>query len=164
MRSPVFTNSGTGTSKPLAIFAGFDPERVARFNARTVERLLQDAAIVRHRGKIESTINNAKRTLALREEAGSLAAYVWSFEPVAAERPARITRDVLKEMATTPASIALSKDLKKRGFTFVGPTTVYAFMQAMGLVNDHLHDCPTRVAAEAARRAFRVPARRAAPG
>ena len=145
-------------------FAGFDAARVARFGARDVERLLGDAGIVRHRGKIESTINNAKRTLALREEAGSLAAYVWSFEPVAAERPARITRDVLKEMATTPASIALSKDLKKRGFTFVGPTTVYAFMQAMGLVNDHLHDCPTRAAAEAARRAFRVPARRAVPG
>jgi len=145
-----------------AAFADFDVECVARFNARTVERLLQDAAIVRHRGKIESTINNAKRTLALREEAGSLAAYVWSFEPVAAERPARITRDVLKEMATTPASIALSKDLKKRGFTFVGPTTVYAFMQAMGLVNDHLHDCPTRAAAASARRAFRVPVRRGA--
>jgi DNA-3-methyladenine glycosylase I len=147
-----------------AAFADFDIERVARFDARTVLRLLQDAAIVRHRGKIESTINNAKRTLALQDEAGSLAAYVWSFEPEAAVRPARITRESLATMATTPASIALSKDLKKRGFTFVGPTTVYAFMQAMGLVNDHLHDCPTRAAAQSARRTFRVPARRAAPG
>ena len=140
-----------------AAFADFEVERVARFNARTVERLLQDAAIVRHRGKIESTINNAKRTLALREEAGSLAAYVWSFEPVAAERPARITRDVLKGMATTPASIALSKDLKKRGFTFVGATTVYAFMQAMGLVNDHLPGCDAREPCERERQAFTLP-------
>ena len=139
-------------------FDDFDPERVARFTARRVERLLQDAAIVRHRGKIESTINNAKRVLELRDEKGSLAAYVWSFEPDAATRPLRITREALAAMATTPASVALSKDLKRRGFTFVGPTTVYAFMQAMGLVNDHLHDCPTRAAALAARRAFRVPA------
>jgi DNA-3-methyladenine glycosylase I len=146
-----------------AAFAEFDAERVARFTTRQVERLLQDAAIVRHRGKIESTINNAKRVLALRDEQGSLAAYVWSFEPAAATRPARITREALAAMATTPASVALSKDLKRRGFTFVGPTTVYAFMQAMGLVNDHLHDCPTRAAALAARRAFRVPAVRA-PG
>ena len=147
-----------------AAFADFDAERVARFTARDVGRLLQDAGIVRHRGKIESTINNAKRALDVREEKGSLAAYVWSFEPGRSTRPTRLTKEALAAMTTTPASIALSKDLKRRGFSFVGPTTVYAFMQAMGLVNDHLDDCPTRAAAEAARRAFRVPATRPTGG
>ena len=145
-------------------FFGFDFDRVARMGARDVQRLLGNAGIVRHRGKIESTINNAKRARELADEQGSLAAYLWRFEPPPSARPRKLTRDVLSTMATSPESIALAKDLKKRGWTFVGPTTVYAFMQAMGLVNDHLHDCPTRAAAEAARRAFRVPARRAAPG
>ena len=122
-------------------FANFDAARVARFTQRDVTRLLADAGIVRHRGKIESTINNAKRCLELVDECGSLADYVWRFEPDAKSRPKKLTWGVLKTMATTQESIALSKDLRKRGWTFVGPTTMYAFMQAMGLVNDHLHGC-----------------------
>lgn len=136
-------------------FAGFDPVVVSTFGARDVSRLLRDEGIIRHRGKIESTINNAKRALEMRDEYGSLAAYVWRFEPKAKDRPARITRDALIEMALTPASTALSKDLKKRGWTFVGPTTIYAFMQAMGLVNDHLEDCPARAACRRARQSVR---------
>jgi DNA-3-methyladenine glycosylase I len=138
-------------------FAGFDIDRVARFTPSHVERLLQDAAIVRHRGKIESTINNARRARDVIAEAGSLAAYVWRYEPAATTRPRRITREALATMATSPESTALSKDLKKRGFTFVGPTTVYAFMQAMGLVNDHVEGCPARERATRARKAFTVP-------
>jgi DNA-3-methyladenine glycosylase I len=134
-------------------FAGFDPAKVARFGARDVTRLLGDAGIVRHRGKIESTINNAARALEVIEERGSLSAYVWSFVPAAAERPKVVTRAALRAMTTSPTSVALSKDLKRRGWTFVGPTTVYAFMQAMGLVDDHLEGCVIRRAAEAARRA-----------
>jgi DNA-3-methyladenine glycosylase I len=122
-------------------FAGFDPARVARFTPRDVQRLLTDAGIVRHRGKIESTINNAKRALELREEFGTLAKYFWQWQPDERSRPPRLTRDVLTTMATTPESIAMSKDLRKRGWTFVGPTTSYAFMQAMGLVNDHVEGC-----------------------
>jgi DNA-3-methyladenine glycosylase I len=133
-------------------FAGFDPATVARFGARDVTRLLGDAGIVRHRGKIESTINNAGRALELIAEHGSLSAYVWGFVPPAAERPRPMTLAALRAMPTTPSSTALSKDLKRRGWTFVGPTTVYAFMQAMGLVDDHLEGCVIRRAAEAARR------------
>jgi len=125
-------------------FANFDFERVARFNARDVARLLKDEGIVRHRGKIESTINNAQRAIDLRDEAGSLSAYFWKWEPDRKSRPKRITREALMQMATTPESVALSKDLRKRGWTFVGPTTIYAFMQAMGLVNDHVHECSIR--------------------
>jgi DNA-3-methyladenine glycosylase I len=121
---------------------------VARFTSRDVARLLSDAGIVRHRGKIESAIGNARRALDLQEEFGSIANYVWRFEPQPATRPRRITRQALMTMSASPASAALSKDLKKRGWSFVGPTTVYAFMQAMGLVNDHLHSCPTRAACE----------------
>ena len=135
-------------------FAGFDPAAVARFGARDVQRLLADPGIVRHRGKIESTINNAARALEVIAERGSLAAYVWSFVPAADDRPARVTREALRAMTQSPASVALSKDLKRRGWTFVGPTTVYAFMQAMGLVNDHLHGCACRDQAEGERRAF----------
>ena len=138
-------------------FAGFDFVRVARFGARDVRRLLADAAIVRHRGKIESVIGNARRACDLVDEFGSLAAYVWAFEPEPASRPARMTHAALRAMATTPASIAFSKDLKKRGWTFVGPTTVYAFMQAMGLVNDHLEGCARRGPAQDARRAMKPP-------
>ena len=134
-------------------FAGFDPAKVARFGARDVTRLLGDAGIVRHRGKIESTINNAARALEVSEERGSLSAYVWSFVPAAGERPKVMTHAALRAMTRSPTSIALSKDLKRRGWTFVGPTTVYAFMQAMGLVDDHLEGCVIRRAAEAARRA-----------
>jgi DNA-3-methyladenine glycosylase I len=139
-------------------FAGFDPARVARFGARDVERLLQDAGIVRHRGKIESTINNAARALDLIEEHGSLAAYAWRWEPAPEDRPAELTWRVLRAMPTTPASVAMSKDLKRRGWTFVGPTTVYAFMQAMGLVNDHLDGCHVRRVVERERRTLRRPA------
>jgi DNA-3-methyladenine glycosylase I len=125
-------------------FAGFDFTQVARFGPRDVTRLLADAAIVRHRGKIESTINNARRAEDLVAAEGSLAAYVWRFQPPAAARPRRLTRALLSTMATSPESTALSKDLKRRGWSFVGPTTVYAFMQAMGLVNDHLSGCFAR--------------------
>jgi DNA-3-methyladenine glycosylase I len=138
-------------------FAGFDFERVARFGPRDVERLLADAAIVRHRGKIEATINNARRATELAEAEGSFTAYVWRFEPDASTRPKRMTRADLLELAATPESRAMAKDLKRRGWRFVGPTTVYAFMQAMGLVNDHLDGCDARAPAERARAAFAVP-------
>jgi DNA-3-methyladenine glycosylase I len=140
-------------------FRGFDFAEVARFGARDVKRLLGDASIVRHRGKIESTIQNASRALALVEEFGSLSAYFWRFEPDPGSRPRRITRATLRKMTASPESHALSKDLKKRGFTFVGPTTVYAFMQAMGLVNDHLDGCHVRDAVERARGGRRIPRR-----
>ena len=132
-------------------FAGFDPTVVARFTAADVERLLQDAGIVRHRGKIESTINNAQRMLELADECGSLAAYAWRYEPHPSSRPRRLTLSALKTLAASPESAAMSKDLKRRGWRFVGPTTVYAFMQAMGLVNDHIEGCSVRAAASAAR-------------
>jgi len=138
-------------------FRDFEMERVAAFSARDVARLLKDAGIVRHRGKILSTINNARRARALVQEFGSLARYFWGFEPAPEARPARVTWAVLKQLAHTPASHALSKDLKRRGFTFVGPTTAYAFMQAMGLVNDHVEGCAGRAAAAAARARFRKP-------
>ncbi len=125
-------------------FAGFDYHRVARFNRRSVDRLLQDAGIVRHRGKIESTINNAKRAVELEAEYGSLSAFFWEWVPPQAERPRRMTRGALMKLAKTPTSTALSKDLKQRGWSFVGPTTAYAFMQAMGLVNDHVEGCFAR--------------------
>jgi DNA-3-methyladenine glycosylase I len=133
-------------------FRGFDFVKVARFGARDVKRLLGDPGIVRHRGKIESTINNARQARRLVDEFGSLAAYFWGFEPDPRSRPRRLTRATLMKMTTSPESVALSKDLKRRGFTFVGPTTVYAFMQAMGLVNDHLEGCHVRDAALRARR------------
>lgn len=138
-------------------FAGFDFERVARFGARDVERLLKNAGIVRHRGKIESTINNARRARELVAEFGSLAAYFWRYEPDGKGRPKKMTRAALATMSTSIESIALSKDLKKRGWTFVGPTTVYAFMQAMGLVNDHVHDCAMREMVVRKRKSFRPP-------
>jgi DNA-3-methyladenine glycosylase I len=139
-------------------FKDFDPRVVSRFGARDVQRLVKDAGIVRHRGKIESTINNAKRALELIEEQGSLAGYFWSWEPDVKTRPKRIVRgDIL---STTERSIALSKDLKKRGWTFVGPTTCYAFMQAMGLVNDHVDDCYVRPEIERARAKFTRPVAR----
>jgi DNA-3-methyladenine glycosylase I len=138
-------------------FAGFDFERVARFGERDVRRLLGDAGIVRHRGKIEATINNAARAVELVELEGSLAGYVWRYEPAAASRPKRVTWAALMEMGETPESRALAKDLKRRGWRFVGPTTVYAFMQAMGLVNDHLDGCAVRKSAARARAAFTPP-------
>jgi DNA-3-methyladenine glycosylase I len=138
-------------------FAGFDPERVARFGTRDVERLLADASIVRHRGKIESTVSNARRCLELREDFGSLAAFVWRFEPDPASLPSPLTWEVLRDRPHTPESAAMAKELKRRGWTFVGPTTVYAFMQAMGLVNDHLDGCAARARVAAARAAFTPP-------
>ena len=141
-------------------FNQFDPAAVARFGAREVEHLLTDTGISRHRGKIESTINNAKRALDLADEQGSLAANFWSWEPGASARPRRITPTHLRKMSTTAESVALSKDLKRRGWSFVGPTTCYAFMQAMGLVNDHVEGCAVRAEIERVRRRFTRPARR----
>ena len=140
-----------------AAFANFDYARVARFTARDIERLVGDASIVRHRGKIESVRNNAQRTAELAQEHGSLAAYFWRFEPPPAQRPRSVTRESLAASPLPAEAVALAKDLKRRGFTFVGPTTVYAFMQAMGLVNDHVHDCATRAPAQEARAAFTPP-------
>lgn len=138
-------------------FEGFDIERIARFGESDIERLLGNAGIIRHRGKIVSTINNAKRAIDLVSEKGSLAAYFWSFEPDEAERPAIMDYATLRANPTSPTSIRLSKDLKKRGFTFVGPTTMYAHMQAMGLVNDHIEGCCCRAEVEELRRNFKRP-------
>jgi DNA-3-methyladenine glycosylase I len=138
-------------------FADFDMSRVARFGARDIARLLGDAGIVRHRGKIESAVNNVRRAEALVDEFGSLAAYIWRWEPDAKSRPRRITRAALMDLAVTPESKALSKDLKKRGWTFVGPTTIYAFMQAVGLVDDHIDGCASRAGVETARTRLRRP-------
>jgi DNA-3-methyladenine glycosylase I len=132
-----------------AAFHGFDCDRIARFTERDVERLLQDAGIVRHRGKIEAVINNARRARELIAEEGSLAAFVWRYEPDPPASPG--------PRSTSPESVALSKELKRRGWRFVGPTTVYAFMQAMGLVNDHARDCVIRPGVERARAVFRRP-------
>jgi DNA-3-methyladenine glycosylase I len=134
-----------------AAFAGFDIDTVARFGERDVARLLGDAGIIRHRGKIEAAINNAQRARELIEREGSIAAYIWRHEPDPASRGAP------QSVSTSAESIALSKDLKKRGWKFVGPTTIYAFMQAMGLINDHAEGCALRAEAEAARAAFRRP-------
>lgn len=120
------------------VFAGFDPAEVARFGEADVERLLTDARIIRHRGKIEATVNNARRACELIDATGSLAAHVWSFAPdVPGTRPC----SPAEVPATTPESAALAKDLKRRGWRFVGPTTAYAFMQSMGLVDDHMAAC-----------------------
>jgi DNA-3-methyladenine glycosylase I len=135
-----------------AAFAGFDIPTVAAFTDADVDRLVGDAGIVRHRGKIVSTINNARRALDLQAEAGSLAAFIWRFEPDPASRPAVFTMKDIEPK--TAESTALSKELRKRGWSFVGPTTVYAFMQAMGLVNDHLTGCDVRDAVEKDRAAF----------
>ncbi|HSI03813.1 MAG TPA: DNA-3-methyladenine glycosylase I, partial [Myxococcota bacterium] len=121
-------------------FAGFDPKKVAAFGARDVKRLLGDAGIVRHRGKIESTINNARRLLEHFPKQGDFDTFVWSFRPAARGR--RWTLKELRNNTTSEESKRLSKELKKRGFSFVGPTTAYAFMQAMGMVDDHVQGCP----------------------
>jgi DNA-3-methyladenine glycosylase I len=135
-------------------FKGFDFQKVARFTAKDVERLLQDAGIVRHRGKIESTINNAKQLCTLLDKEDSFAKFIWQFEPPAKSRPKRITPEVAVTLTQSPESVALSKALKKHGFSFVGPTTMYAFMQSMGLVNDHLHGCHSRALVEQKRQAL----------
>ncbi len=132
-------------------FRQFDFERVARFGKRDVDRLLKDAGIVRHRGKIEAVINNARRAREIVERDGSLAAFFWRYEP----DPKSLAKP--QTVSTCPEAKALSKDLKKQGWSFVGPTTVYAFMQAMGLVNDHVPDCVVRPKVERARRRFERP-------
>ncbi|WP_271680380.1 DNA-3-methyladenine glycosylase I [Thermomonas mangrovi] len=138
-------------------FDGFDFCKVAAYTEADVQRLLGDAGIVRHRGKIEAVIHNAGRAIELQREFGSLARYFWGYEVDVSKRPKRLTVEVLRSFTTAPEAIALSKDLKKRGWKFVGPTTMYAFMQAMGLVNDHQHDCHVRAAVEDARRALPRP-------
>lgn len=151
-------------------FAGFDPERVARFGEADTERLLADAGIVRHRGKIDAVVNNARRVLELRDAGISLGALVWRYapdpgppgppespRPPGPARPAGPTRAELAARTTTPQATALAAELRRRGWRFVGPTTVYAFMQSMGLVNDHLAGCGIRPAAEAAREQFTRP-------
>lgn len=140
-----------------AAFAGFDFDKVAEFGEEDVARLLGDTGIIRHRGKIVSTINNAGRARELRDEFGSLAKFFWSFEPGTHERPEMMDLATLRANPTTPVSVRLSKTLKKRGWTFVGPTTVYAFMQAMGLVNDHLDGCFCRQEVDELRLRFKRP-------
>lgn len=136
------------------VFHNFDVKKVATMSESDVERLLADAGIIRHRGKIASTINNARRTLEVQKEFGSFAAYIWRFEPKRDGKPA--TPETIQ--SETEASRALSKDLRKRGFSFVGPTTTYAFMQAMGLVNDHTEACFCRAECEQERAALKRPA------
>ena len=138
-------------------FANFEAEQLVRVGETDVARLLADAGIVRHRGKIESTLNNARRVLELREEFGSLAAYAWGYEPEPSTRPKKMTLAALRTFTTSAESIAMSKDLKKRGWSFVGPTTVYAFMQAMGLVNDLIEGCGAREQALQAGRELKRP-------
>jgi len=133
------------------VFHGFNYDRVATFKEKDVERLLQDASIIRHRGKIEATINNAKRAQEMIKSEGSLAGYFWSYEPDEETLPPPQT------ITTSPESIAISKDLKKRGWKFVGPTTVFAFIQAMGLINDHVESCVTREKVEKARKKLKRP-------
>jgi DNA-3-methyladenine glycosylase I len=140
-----------------AAFADFDPETVAGYTGSDVARLMQDAGIVRNRAKIEATINNARRCIDLAAEFGSLAAYVWRFEPDPASLPSRLDHAKLMQVKHSPEAMAMSKDLRRRGWGFVGPTTVYSFMQAMGLVNDHLDGCAFRADVEQQRRSFERP-------
>jgi DNA-3-methyladenine glycosylase I len=134
-------------------FHDFDFDRIARFTGRDIDLLLKNEGIVRHRGKIEAVINNARRAQELVKQEGSLAAFVWRYEPEAKQFAKPQTA------STSAESLALSKDLKKQGWKFVGPTTVYAFMQAMGLVNDHVEDCVIRSRVERGRKAFKRPGR-----
>ncbi len=136
-----------------AAFHDFDFDRIARFAERDVGRLLKDEGIVRHRGKIEAVINNARRAQETVEREGSLAAFIWRYEPDAQHLAEPQTA------STSAGSIALSKELKKQGWKFVGPTTAYAFMQAMGLINDHVENCVIRTEVECARKKFKRPRR-----
>ncbi|GAB3061684.1 DNA-3-methyladenine glycosylase I [Sediminivirga luteola] len=133
------------------VFSGFDHAVIAEFGERDIARLLGDPRIVRNRAKIEATIGNARRMTELVEREGSLAAFVWRYEPAPEELPAP------QSVTTSPASIAMAKELKRRGWRFVGPTTAYAFMQAMGLLNDHVHGCVVRPRVDQARAAFTRP-------
>ena len=137
-----------------AAFRDFDFDRIARFGAADIARLLKDEGIVRHRGKIEAVVNNARRARELVEREGSLAAFIWRYEPDPKSRAKPQTA------STSAESIALSKDLKKLGWKFVGPTTMYALMQAMGVINDHVEDCVIRSKVEQARKRFTRPGRR----
>jgi len=136
-----------------AAFHDFDFDRIARFTQRDITRLLKDEGIVRHRGKIEAVINNARRTQELIKREGSLVAFVWRYEPDSKQLAEPQTT------STSAESLALSKELKKQGWKFVGPTTMYAFMQAMGLVNDHVKGCMIRIKVERARKNFKRPGR-----
>jgi len=136
-----------------AAFHDFDFDRIARFTQRDVDRLLKNEGIIRHRGKIEAVINNAKQARALVKEEGSLAAFIWRYEPDETQLAPPQT------VSTSAESVALSKDLKKQGWRFVGPTTVYAFMQSMGLINDHIEGCVIRAKVERARKRFKRPGR-----
>ena len=140
-------------------FAGFDIGAVAAFGPEDVERLLGDAGIVRNRAKIEAAIGNARRCGDLSAEFGSLAAYAWSFEPDPATRPVSLDWDTLRRLSPAPGAAGMSRDLRRRGWAFVGPTTVYSFMQAMGLVDDHVSACTVRAEVERDRESFRRPRR-----
>ncbi|MFK7996897.1 MAG: DNA-3-methyladenine glycosylase I [Granulosicoccus sp.] len=129
-------------------FDDFLPERISRYNDADVRRLMNDDRIIRNRRKILSAINNARHFSSLQREFGSLANFFWSFEPASNSRPTRVTRRWLRENPFTPESTELSKALKKRGWSYVGPTTMYALMQALGLVNDHVDDCPRHASIE----------------
>ncbi|MDQ3880220.1 MAG: DNA-3-methyladenine glycosylase I [Chloroflexota bacterium] len=142
-----------------AAFDGFDFHRVAGYGASDVERLMADAGIVRNRRKVESTVANARRALELVGEFGSLAAFVWQYRPDPRSRPPRMTRKALAALTSTPESVAMSRELKRRGWSMVGPTTAYAFMQSVGIVNDHLDACATRRQVEVAQTAVTVPGR-----
>jgi DNA-3-methyladenine glycosylase I len=139
-------------------FRDFEPTVIAAFDGADVERLMSDAGIVRNRAKIEATINNARRLPELVDEFGSFAAYVWRYEPHAESRPAVLDQPTLMATSVSAESVAMSKDLRKRGWAFVGPTTAYAAMEAMGLVNDHLDGCHVREVVERERAAFERPA------
>ena len=141
-------------------FRNFDIEAVARFNSRSVERLLADAGIVRHRGKIESAIKNARCAIHLIEEFGSLPAFVWQFQPRPSNRPKRIDYSALRKLTESEESRAMSRALRERGWRFVGPTTLYAFMQSVGIVNDHVEGCSFRQGVEQERRRFKPPVHR----
>jgi DNA-3-methyladenine glycosylase I len=136
-----------------AAFHGFDFDRIARFTERDLDRLLKDEGIVRHRGKITAVINNARRAQELVNREGSLAAYIWSYEPESEQLGKPQTA------STSADSVALSKHLKRQGWNFVGPTTVYAFMQAVGMINDHVEGCVIRAGVERTRQEFRRPGR-----
>ena len=138
-------------------FSGFDFEKVAKFDDDDIERLVQNAGIIRHRGKITSTINNAKRAIEMVEQEGSLGRWFWSFEPGPKDRPKLLDGPTLMSLGKTEISTQMSKQLKKRGWSFVGPTTCYAFMQAMGIVNDHIEGCCCRDKIERARAQFTRP-------
>jgi DNA-3-methyladenine glycosylase I len=145
-----------------AAFLEFDVERLAKFTARSLGPLMRDAGIVRNRAKIEATLNNAKRCRELIAEVGSLAGHVWSFEPHPGTRPQRLDWPTLLKRGVAPEAAALSKDLKRRGWAFVGPTTVYSTMESIGLVNDHVEGCHVRADVERERARFKRPVSRPA--